>query len=301
MGGMECEGSALNRREIKFGSEPIVFNSLEHFLNDYRKDLCGNIEVKLGLPLHMYWLHRSSAVTLVTFSGATSPNIKHLPFYTGMNLARGLNANILMISDPTLLLSRDLSLAWYAGASSVPNLQRILTIIIERVCSGSRVILFGGSGGGYAALEQAIELPGSRAVVFNPQTSIFRYRKNAVLKYLHEAWGASNIDSFVPEFRSNILDAYERPVGTEVVYVQNVRDHFHMDYHYGPFRSISNSQNSVYYITPDLGEGHVGPDRDSLGRLLSLTIKVRRWKSLIKRLPSVEIARRVGASYPTSL
>ena len=53
---------------------------------------------------------------LVCFSGAvTNRECKYAPFFSGLNIAKKLEMPIISISDPSLSISNDCNLAWYAG------------------------------------------------------------------------------------------------------------------------------------------------------------------------------------------
>lgn len=100
---------------------------------------------------------------------------KKAPFFSGMNIARSAGLPLIAVADPTLGLDEDLPLGWYAGNASVTDLSEGIARLLDAVAYrfDKRLILFGGSNGGFAALRQATLLHAhSTILVWNPQTSI---------------------------------------------------------------------------------------------------------------------------------
>lgn len=140
------------------GGEPVVYSSFETFLADDSVP-SGNVEISGELPLQLRWEDRGHDVVFVTFSAAVSLDHKVVPLFTGVRVTEGLKANVLFISDPTLKISTNLALAWYAGSKQMPDLQAQVAQVISHLAGDSRIILFGSSGGGFAALQTASRLP----------------------------------------------------------------------------------------------------------------------------------------------
>lgn len=119
-----------------------------------------------GLPLHFFYDWRDAPITLVTFSGTASAKVHHVPAWACDGISRGLGMNRVLISDPTIKLSTDLRLAWYGGSSQQPALQDEIATLLEGLYRESeRMLLFGPSRGGFAALKQATLLPETTALV----------------------------------------------------------------------------------------------------------------------------------------
>src|SRR5699024_565358 len=81
---------------------------------------------------------------------------------------------------------------WYAGNQQQPDLQTSLIKIISKLADDlrtERLVFFGGSGGGFAAMFFSYHFPGSLALVFNPQTKIANYSKIATRAYAQKAFG----------------------------------------------------------------------------------------------------------------
>ncbi|WP_206445644.1 hypothetical protein [Agrococcus sp. KRD186] len=126
------------------------------------------------LPIDVLNVPGGGDTTLVFLHGAMESDVR-LPVLTGQSVSRGVTASRVFISDPSLVLSEDLFLAWYAGNYKQPDLATRLVEIISKLAAdhaSRRVVLFGGSGGGFAAMRLAAQLDHSLALVFNPQTNI---------------------------------------------------------------------------------------------------------------------------------
>lgn len=185
-----------------------------------------------------------------------------------MGVTRDIEVNRLLISDPSLYLDIELRLGWYAGNKYQPNLQDDISRVIKHLTNGQRVVLFGASGGGFAALEQSLRLQGGvTAVVSNPQTNIFNYYKTVSDNYLSVAWGIKDSD-LIP-FTSSVVTGYREKVDAKVLYLQNSGDTYHVSRHMIPFMDSLHPENQVEVMTPYIGKGHIGPGKDSFIDLLS--------------------------------
>jgi len=131
-------------------------------------------------------------VLLIGLSGAvTNRNGKKAPFFSGLGLARNLGLPLVAVADPTLALDPDLPLAWYAGNEEVPDLPKHLACLLEGLAKQhqARLVIFGGSGGGYAGLMMATLLECQTTVlVWNPQTAIADYVPHFVAQYIEAAF-----------------------------------------------------------------------------------------------------------------
>ncbi|GAA1339219.1 hypothetical protein GCM10009594_08100 [Kocuria palustris] len=284
--------AAASARGVRwaFGDAPTIFSSLSEFLTREQTPQ-GNIQIEHGLPLQFYWEDNGADCTFVTFQGNVNARFTTVPVYTGFTTTDGLKANRLLLSDPTIKISKDLSLAWYAGSSLQRNLQMKLTNIITSLAAGTRVVLFGASGGGFAALEQSTRVPGSTVLAMNPQTDVSRYLESAYRKYLARAWSMKKLAPSPAQmpFNHSVVDAFARPVPANVVYVQNRSDTFHIENHQEPFLKALHPQNRVLTISTDLPGRHVIPDKPSMRRLYEAVVDGSTWEELTETVPQVPL------------
>lgn len=240
-----------------------------------------------GIPIDILNSDIGADVTIVFFHGAIEP--KHsLPVLTGQGISGGLIANRLFISDPSLYLTDQLALSWYAGNSRQP-LQKLLPRIISRIIrqhGASRVIFFGGSGGGFASMYYSSVFPGSLVIAFNPQTSVTRYINRSVRAYATHAYGISEDEydpiSQIPD--APVLDLcrlYERKMDNTVLYIQNANDTYHVDRHMRPFMAANHPGNSFHLMIDSWAPGHTPPPKTILAGLLARMTSPEPWDQSI--------------------
>lgn len=246
----------------------------------------GTWEIKHnGLDLHAFYDWRGSDTTLVTFTGAVGAKVETVPVWSAFRASSGIDVNRILISDPTLAISKRLRLGWYAGSRFHTNLEDEITQLIEHGAQGTRVVLFGPSAGGYTALVQGSKIAGSTVIASNPQTDISI--RPAFPGYLDIAWGVGS-HSGLP-FTTSVVDVYREPVNTRVVYVQNQGDAHHIEFHQIPFIDSVHPDNPVHIMRPDLGQGHVGPDADSFHKLFTIVCGTPEWEKLVSKLEALEL------------
>ncbi|MGO1497459.1 hypothetical protein [Agrococcus casei] len=256
--------------------------ALTEFLDTTRTPASGRYDIDYGgLSIPCSWESRGHHTTLVTFSGALTPNVTELPAFVGWGTTRHLTCNVLMLSDPSLAIDPKLRLGWYAGCTALPRLQAKLTRVIRRFAGRSRVVLFGASGGGFAALEHAPRLPGSLAIVSNPQTDILRYDPPAVKNYLSIAWNSTPESAPQLPFEHEVITRYRSRVPADVIYLQNSSDDFHIENHERPFRECLHPSNRVHFIRGSFGKGHVGPDKQQFARMFEAATSERRFSRVV--------------------
>lgn len=251
-----------------------------------------------GLPLDILlvnWAeHRTHSVIPVFFSAAIgSRDGRRGPFFSGPGMAKSGGYPAICIADPSLALSPELSLAWYAGSDQQATQSRIselLTGLAEQ--RQAELLLIGGSGGGFAALRFGAEL-GSRAsvLVWNPQTNLLRYYRSAVRAYLRTCFPSTSwpdqgkldraAELLPPGTQSEVISSYARgSMPRRLVYLQSAADTFHVENHAIPFLSplAVTTQDGQYYQGKsggllacflDWGEGHEPPPKALLADLIS--------------------------------
>lgn len=99
--------------------------------------------------------HQKRLVVLTT--GAVNREKFQLPVYQRWSWAHRFNANVLCVADPGLRLSDAIPLAWYFGTVET-NVTQAYAMFISDICKKedialSDVVLYGSSGGGFAALQ----------------------------------------------------------------------------------------------------------------------------------------------------
>ena len=180
----------MQRRKIDDTLASKTFSSLREFLvSDPASLPDGVYEVDHGLPLFLNWKNRNSDTTVVTFTAAATRQMTTVPVFSGSRTTSHLSANVLMFSDPTMLLDQETTIAWFAGNRFQPQLQEDIARIIDAFRAGGDCVLLGGSGGGYSALVQQSMLDHSTALVINPSTRI--HSRPVFKSYIQKMWGVA--------------------------------------------------------------------------------------------------------------
>jgi Heparinase II/III-like protein/Heparinase II/III N-terminus len=284
------------RSDTRWGRSIIEWPSLGTFLE--------SIEIKSGvhsLPIGEFSGRKISYDFLLTarpgttllchFHGNSPREGMDLPIFTGLGVTSSIATSMFIPSDPTLALDKGLSLAWHFGCEGLP-LQAITVSIVNKlreVLKSPRVVTWGGSGGGFAAIRVARDVPHSIALAWNPQTDIVRYVQEPVSRYLRIAF-PKNVERGVfpsgkDQFSSLCREEFTVGYQGRIVYLQESTD-WHVNDHLDPFlRSFS--KKSLSEITGDSifsgcvndqlylhlghwGNGHVPPSKDTVAKFLML-------------------------------
>ncbi|UYV18046.1 hypothetical protein K1Y77_11165 [Halomonas qaidamensis] len=262
-----------------------------HYLID---EYGGDIEV-LAKNLNLW---RAGKPVIICFTAAIPKRKeKQYPFFSGIKFSERAKLPLIAVADPSIRRSLDLSLAWYAGSLERPTLQNSLSDFVGKISfnSFSPPILFGGSGGGFAALavKSLVSNTPCHALVWNPQTSITEYNKKFVDSYISTCFldGKSqgkNVSAYeILEANNIVHDLASFPyksneMGGKVLYLQSKSDGFHVEHHLKKFIDVNflscckdKSLNSQFeeYISSDksisvrlgpFSDGHSAPSEDML-------------------------------------
>lgn len=245
-----------------------------------------------GGEIEFFWSGERGArkrSVLVNFGGAvTNRKIKTPPFFSGLGISKEMDLPILSFSDPTLKLDDEINLAWYAGNECQENLPDKIAKILDGLARrlDMKLVLFGGSGGGFACLVVSLymQCPAS-ILVWNPQTSISKYSKRFVEKYLEVAFPNVKVE----DVEGGCLAALENAGvlhrvkkknfndRVKIVYLQNLSD-AHTQRHCAPFfcgDSLSRVKNRTFLAGGDAllylgdwGSGHQPPPRKMMSYAL---------------------------------
>ena len=168
-----------------------------------------------------------------------------LPVFARWNWGKTLGGHVLAVCDPTLNLDEGLRLGWFLGRVGM-NPTRTLIATANRVrellkIDASRMIFYGSSGGGFAALIAGSSMDVGRVVCINPQTDVSNYYPKAVAR-IALVFGEQ---LSVAECRAQHLTRWSaieaiavgQAAGRDlrIFYAQNLVDEVHYARHYKPF------------------------------------------------------------------
>lgn len=262
------------------------FLSAPEYLRGYhRVPLPGTVSAQTWT--YEFYLEPAVGVPILAhFHGRVPRETASLPFVGGLNLTTGLETGKFVPSDPALALDPELSLAWHAGGPGV-DLPRITSAILERLAArwrAPRVVAWGGSGGGYAALRLAGLMDGCVAFAWNPQTDVSEYPAK-----FSDAYGAAlkasglvpvdEVDDFLGDLTLCRPSFWQGFRGRAIVFQE--RGDWHFDKHLVPMvvgagGSVDASVREVtaevrdrlWLHTSDWKSGHFPPPRPVIVHVL---------------------------------
>lgn len=199
----------------------------------------------------------SSRALPIFFNGAVDRAKGQPPFFSGSSIAKELRTPVVAIADPTISPSNNLGIGWYTGhpnSGAQDAITQLLRSLADRFLL--RLVLVGGSAGGFASLYYAARI-GQSAFVWNPQVDLLRYAPAHVREYLSAvlsdgSW-AQGITAVVREtppidyelaasgLTSNHIDFRLEDTSpiSRLLYLQNVSD-THENSHARPLREREN-------------------------------------------------------------
>lgn len=246
-----------------------------------------------GFPVDFQVEYVGAPTTLVSFHAALSREKQVPPIFTGRAVSDGIGVNRIFISDPGLLASDDLGLAWYLGTSEL-DLTNILAEairILGNKMNTKHFVFFGMSGGGFAALNIGHEFPGSLAMPVNPQTSIIHYAEVHWDRMARACFGTNSVSEsrerleFHP--RSDQRRLYAQGFANQVVYVQNSTD-AHVSTHLIPWFDSIQWDGKASLMFGNWGKGHVPPPGPVLKDLLQQVAQADgNWEAFNERVGAV--------------
>ena len=238
-----------------------------------------------GANLKALLVNKNTDTLIVCLHGATTRD-KQLPRFEWLRTFRKLDYSSLYFSDPCLELDEKVELAWYTGWKDL-DLYPIIAEWVEqtaRAIGATKILIFGSSGGGLAALQISTCLPGSMAFPHSCQTSISNYkvlgtRYSAQRSYLRAVMPhlkpKAQLHELPEDFdwaepmgdRLSAIKRYQNAQPNYVYYLQNKHDYTHMEQHYEPFReAVESSPNKdrVKFVLYDGPENHNPPTQPVL-------------------------------------
>ncbi|MEW5680650.1 DUF6270 domain-containing protein [Comamonas kerstersii] len=220
----------------------------------------------------------------VLTSGATDRSKINLPYFNRWTWAnKGIFPGYsLCVSDPTLALDKSIDLGWYLGTcdkDATESLARLIKLFANSLdISSNDIVIWGSSGGGFAALALAASIDGATAVAINAQTDALQYHvKDAVDKVRMVCFADSDDISIRESYnhRINMEKKWLNNRNSKIVLIQNTLDEHHYKMHFKPFWSAltNNSQEGVRvgnyfsYIYEDV-KGHAPESEDMVSKIL---------------------------------
>lgn len=265
------------RNVARFDCDKFSYPSPEVFLASQRLEPGLHVIDCGGLPLEIMYTPKNVATTTIVFNAALSVATQEIPRFMAGPIFADQHSSTISVFDASLYNDDSLMLAWYAGSRRF-RMQEILPRLLRKFVShagGSRTLLFGASGGGFAAIYYAQFFRDSIVIAMNPQTIIENYIPRIVEAYGKQCWGSDSPhtlrrvlqEEIVSDLRLLSLD--QTPFS--LVYVQNSADG-HVEEHLIPFCSALPNEDRIHLVLDHWGVGHVSPPRKLVATLLSTII-----------------------------
>lgn len=208
-----------------------------------------------------------------------------LPRFSRFSWAQDFPGTILCIADPTLTLDPDIRLGWYFGLAArdaTSDIAMVVSAVARAIgVPSDRIVTYGSSGGGFAALQLAARLgDGATAIAINAQTDIMGYSVRDVNRFLTVCVGGLSGSEAIRTYgtRLSALKAWQTATARSArcLLVQNLRDHRHHEEHFLPFlrhfgiqpegESTDGRMGALTYSYPN---GHGAEPRSMLPSLLA--------------------------------
>lgn len=284
------------RSDTRWGRSVIEWPSLEAFLATAEVQ-SGVHSIPIGefagkkLNYDFLITARPGTALLCHFHGNAPREGVAPPFFAGLGVTSSITASLFVPSDPLLELDANLTLAWHFGCDGVP-LQAMTVCIVQKlqaILRAPRVVAWGGSGGGFAAIRVARDVANSIALPWNAQTNIAKYVKDPVSHYLRTAFPNIAPDGPLPtdggQFPSLCTEEFRDGYKGRILFLQECTD-WHVRAHLKPFLAgfcrkalsdITDSSTFSGFVTDQLylhldhwGDGHVPPSKDVISTVLQL-------------------------------
>lgn len=256
---------------------------LEAFLEAPREaDGIHAIEICEGHILDCLVRKRKSRHGLVVFNAAVNrQEFPNPPVLYGQGMAAALGVNLISVSDLALTYDPKIEMGWHSGAQNAP-MQNHLPKILEHFRKSldlDKMVLFGGSAGGFAAMYYANVMGDVLPVAANPQSVITRFHPRHVEAYAEKCWGwdkTADIEAFLSgKICQSLLPLYAANPHP-FIYLQNTGDD-HLAKHALPFmQAIDGGQDvasrkvgSGYMHFAEWGKGHVSAPKEVITDYLS--------------------------------
>lgn len=165
-----------------------------------------------------------------------------LPAFSRWRWAKHFPGDVLCVADPTLHLHENLRLGWCIGNSdycATSDLaQFVLKLAQKRGIPRDKIVFYGSSAGGFAALALSARIEGSIAVAINAQTDALSYEASDQVSLVRQMCFNDMPEGQIRDLfadRVNMVPRWSKVQSSRVFLVQNVLDKHHYNIHFKPF------------------------------------------------------------------
>lgn len=261
------------KRQTSQWEEYTIFSSPKQFLDSGPPSGLSTIIVG-SRRIDILVVNRHSPTTLVTFHGDLSIRQKTIPYMTGTGLSFESSVNLIALSDPSLEMGA-ISISWFLGDREIGPLRPLLAPLIRHVlaCLASkRTILFGASGGGYAAVKYGQEFDDCVVLAMNPRLNLDAHPIADMTGYLKACHNA-NTATPVRRVRSTFFEAdasetLDSELNFDLLVLQNHNDVRYLNGQALPFLERNQGRDRLYMRLFDGPDGHKPVPKEDLKTML---------------------------------
>lgn len=260
-------------RDIKRWRVSKYYASIQDFVELPLSDGLHTIEHK-GRQLDLLIKDRKSDTTLIVFHGALSPRQRTIPCLQGNALSEAAGVNLIACADPSLDQGA-ISCAWFLGDKDFGPLPNLLAPILHHCLSqlsSSHTILFGGSGGGYAATNFGSLFPGSIVLAMNPRLNFDASPKSTLDQYLricHRVQGRTPAMRVKSSFvNTNLSDVVNAGQNFDLLVLQNGNDQSFLNHQLKPFIEELDDTSRVWVSLFDGPAGHAPSPKEEIAAII---------------------------------
>ncbi|WP_140400598.1 hypothetical protein [Gulosibacter sp. 10] len=217
---------------------------------------------------------RKSPVTIVAFHSALTKSVKAMPAFSGRQVAAAAGVNLVAVSDPTIEMG-DIDLAWFFGNRDTGPLVEVFAPLIKhaaRSLRSRRIILFGSSGGGYAAINFGSQFPGAIVLALNPRLDLAGPPLPNFDPYFEIGHGSLDDSSrhviFDKFISPSMRQKYASGLPFHLCIFQNTGDHYFKK-QFEPFVEGLAGDDWLHVRTEYTGKGHGAVPKQVLSEMIS--------------------------------
>lgn len=197
-----------------------------------------------------------------------------IPYFQRIKWFSSLQGIGISLSDPSLSLDDDIQVGWFLGSDKADFLQETSKYIGELMeyngISRDETLFFGSSAGGFSSLGFATYLRGSRALVVNPQTDLFRFHNIPELgKIIRSGFNSRNTTQLSIQYpwRFSISSLFMKEnYAPSCLIMINTADDWHVSEHIAPLLAslsgspLTNDINVKFFYDKEMGHNPPGPN-----------------------------------------
>lgn len=232
----------------RYGVPRIIHKSFEDLKLCNGSAALNTLKLAGDRQLDFYSNLNKAKTLVVSFHGAYNVNTPaSYPMFWRIKSLSDRTGAFLAFTDPTRLFGEDedILLSWFIGKSGWDPQSAILGVIEAAMKStgAQRVMLVGGSGGGFAALRVSAALTGSCAFVQDATVSLKRHNPKIKKSYFRKAWPGCDPEEMMkslPELFDMPLHYRLRNPKNFVFMTQSTLDQAHLNNHFALFAEAHN-------------------------------------------------------------